>query len=83
MHATSQTLDALEDLLVQIRRRPDLTERKRGTFYRKSVAWLHFHEAQGVVHADLKTDGDWTRYPASRRGEWYALLVALDRSLER
>jgi hypothetical protein len=80
MHATPETLDALDALLAQIRRRAWLTERKRGIFYRKSAGWLHFHGRPGAIHADLKVDGDWVRYPANRPAEWRRLLAALDRT---
>lgn len=80
MHATPETLDLLDDLLVQIRERTWLIERKRGIFYRKSVGWLHFHGKPGAVHADLKVGREWVRYPANRRTEWRQLLAALDRA---
>lgn len=80
MHAAPETLDLLDNLLVQIRARPWLTERKRGIFYRKSTGWLHFHGKFGDIHADLKVGRDWVRYPANNRNEWRRLLAALDRS---
>ncbi len=43
-HAGAEALDQLEGLLEQVRLRTQLTERKRGVFYRKSRAFLHFHE---------------------------------------
>jgi hypothetical protein len=46
IHARAAALDALEDLLVAVRTRPELTERKRGTFYRKSSAFLHFQRTR-------------------------------------
>jgi hypothetical protein len=82
MHATPDALDTLEGLLVQIRQRPALTERKRGIFYRKSAGWLHFHGKPGDVHADLKVGRDWVRLPVNRRNEWQRLLAALDRGLK-
>jgi hypothetical protein len=82
MHAAPETLDTLEDLLVQIRRRAWLSERKRGIFYRKSVSWLHFHGRPGAVHADLKVGRDWVRFPANRAAQWRRLLAALDRTAD-
>lgn len=52
-HARDQDLDRLEDLLVQLRALPGLTEKKRGVFYRKSRAFLHFHEDPKGMFADL------------------------------
>jgi hypothetical protein len=42
-HATPTTIDSIANVLDVVRRRPELTERKPGTFYRKASAFLHFH----------------------------------------
>ena len=52
-HARDQDLDRLEALLVQLRALPGLVEKKRGVFYRKSRAFLHFHEDPKGMFADL------------------------------
>ena len=52
-HARDQDLDRVEDLLVQLRALPGLVEKKRGVFYRKSRAFLHFHEDPKGMFADL------------------------------
>jgi hypothetical protein len=52
-HARHADLDRLEDLLAQIRTLPDLKERKRGVFYRKSRGFLHFHEDPKGMFADI------------------------------
>jgi hypothetical protein len=52
-HARDQDLDRVEDLLIQLRALPGLTEKKRGVFYRKSRAFLHFHEDPKGMFADL------------------------------
>jgi len=52
-HARDQDLDRLEDLLEKLRALPGLTEKKRGVFYRKSRAFLHFHEDPKGMFADL------------------------------
>jgi hypothetical protein len=58
-HARDDALDALEPLLAELRTLPGLTEKSRGTFYRKSRAFLHFHEDPKGLFADLRcTDGD-------------------------
>ena len=51
-HARSEALDSLEDLLQALRSHEALTERKRGAFYRKSTAFLHFHEDPAGLVAD-------------------------------
>ena len=52
-HARDQDLDRVEDLLVQLRTLPGLVEKKRGVFYRKSRAFLHFHEDPKGMFADI------------------------------
>jgi hypothetical protein len=52
-HARDQDLDRIDDLLAQIRALPGLTEKKRGVFYRKSKAFLHFHEDPKGMFADI------------------------------
>ena len=65
-HATPATLKQLEPLLARIRRLDALIERKPGTFYRRSSAFLHFHEDQAGLFADAKLNGvDFERLPVS------------------
>ena len=52
-HARDSDLDRLDDLLIQLRSLPGLTEKKRGVFYRKSRAFLHFHEDPKGMFADI------------------------------
>ena len=75
-HAGSEALDALEDLLVKLRKHAALREPKRGTFYLKSSAILHFHEDPKGFFADLKIDGEFTRFRVSTAKERAALLRA-------
>ena len=62
-HARGEALDELEPLLARIRALPGLTERTRGIFYRKSRAFLHFHEDPAGLFADIRgaDDGDFER----------------------
>jgi hypothetical protein len=53
-HATPSALDQLETLLEQLRAVPGLRERSRGVFYRKSQAFLRFHEDPKGLFADLR-----------------------------
>jgi hypothetical protein len=57
-HARDEDLDRLEPLLAELRVLPGLTEKKRGTFYRKSRAFLHFHEDPKGLFADIRDVGD-------------------------
>jgi hypothetical protein len=70
-HATPVALDALEPLLVKLRAVDGLTERKRGSFYRGSRAFLHFHEDPAGFFADVRLGPDWSRLdvttPAQQR----------------
>lgn len=68
-HAGPESLDTIEPLLEKIREHAALTEKKRGTFYRKSSAFLHFHEDPAGMFADLKIDGEFQRFRVSTRAE--------------
>ena len=82
-HAGRGALDALEDLLVKLRRHEALSERKRGTFYRKSSAFLHFHEDPAGLFADVKIDGEFARFRVGTAKERVALLHAVAGELAR
>ena len=56
-HAGADTLKQLEPLLRRLRTIPKLVERKPGTFYLRSSAFLHFHEDPAGVFADIKLNG--------------------------
>lgn len=55
-HATQDDLDSLEPLLEQLRKLPQLRERKRGSFSKGSHAFLHFHEDAGDFFVDARLD---------------------------
>ena len=77
-HARSDALDELEPVLVQLRALPDLREKSRGTFYRKSQAFLHFHEDPAGLFADVRLGGaDFTRMRVSTKAEQRALMTAV------
>jgi hypothetical protein len=79
-HARSDALDELEPLLDEIRRVPGLVERKRGVFYRRSKAFLHFHEDVSGLHADVRVTDDFERFRVQTASEREQLL-ALIRSI--
>jgi hypothetical protein len=81
-HAGSEALHGLADLLDQIRAKGGLKEKKLGVFYRKSKAFLHFHEDPAGLFADLSAGADFDRYPVNTEREQAALLVAIDRALK-
>jgi hypothetical protein len=77
-HATDPALDLLEPLLARLRGFAELRERKRGTFYRKSAAFLHFHEDPAGLFADVRLDGaEFARRRVSTQAEQRALLRAV------
>ena len=80
-HAGSDALDRLEPLLAQIRLRDALKEKSRGTFYRGSRAFLHFHEHGEEFFADMRQGDDFERFPATTASERRALLVRIDAAL--
>ncbi len=53
-HAGSTALDALEPLLRQLRGISQIREKTRGVFYKKSRAFLHFHEDPTGLYADIR-----------------------------
>jgi len=73
-HAGDEALSVLADLLAEIRRYEGLKEPKRGTFYCKSSAFLHFHEDPAGLFADLKVDGEYQRFRVNTASERRALL---------
>lgn len=75
-HAGPQTLAALEPLLSEIRGQPGLVERTPGAFYRRSKAYLHFHEDVRGIFADIKLDGvSFTRLRVTTADEQRQLLA--------
>lgn len=74
-HATAAALDRLESLLGSLRALPGLKEKSRGVFYRKSTAFLHFHEDAAGLFADIRsTDGDFDRHRVETEDERAAFI---------
>ena len=77
-HITAERLDELEGLLEALRGIESLREKKRGVFYRKSRAFLHFHEDPAGLFADVRLDGsDFDRRRVSTQAERASLLAAI------
>jgi hypothetical protein len=53
-HAGAAALDELEGLLEAVRALGVLKEKSRGVFYRRSKAFLHFHEDPAGLFADVR-----------------------------
>jgi hypothetical protein len=73
-HAGPDALDQLEPILAEIRKLDGLKEKKRGAFYCRSNGFLHFHEDPAGFFADLKTGGDWVRFPINSKTQTQTLL---------
>ena len=80
-HAGPEALDRLEPILREIRRLEGLTEKKRGTFYYRGSAMLHFHEDPAGFFADLKIDGEFVRLAVNTKREVAAFIKQTDQAL--
>jgi hypothetical protein len=80
-HAGPSALDRLEPLLETLRREPRLKEKSRGTFYRSGRAFLHFHEHDDELFADIRLADDFERMPATKASERAALLKLVAKTL--
>jgi len=81
-HAGSVALGQLCELIAQVRARPGLREKAPGVFYRKSKAFLHFHEDPAGLFADIRTGGEFERLAVNSPGDWAALLSVIDRAVK-
>ena len=70
-------------MLAEIRRNADLTERSPGTFYKKSQAFLHFHEDPAGLFADVRLapGAPFTRMRVTTKAEQKAFLTAVRNAL--
>jgi hypothetical protein len=68
-HAGPDALDRLEPLLAALRDLPGLREKTRGTFYRRSRAFLHFHEDPAGLFVDVRYDVDFERVRVTTEAE--------------
>jgi hypothetical protein len=81
-HAGPASLAQLAALLGRIRALGHLTERKPGTFYLRSGAFLHFHEDPKGLFADLKLDGKtFVRFAVDSAAQREELLSSVQRAL--
>ena len=81
-HITPARLDGIEPLLDSLRSVDGLTEKSRGVFYRRSNAFLHFHEDGDDVYADVRLAGsDFERRRVTTKAEQRSLVSAVRKSL--
>ncbi len=76
-HATSEALDELEPFLERLRSEPGLVEKRRGVFYRRSKAFLHFHEDPSGLHADVRFGEEFERVRVETDGERKRLIARI------
>ena len=80
-HATDKALDAIEDLLAVARAFAQLKEKKRGIFYYKSSAFLHFHEDAEGLFADLRIGDHFQRFRVNTLTDQKQFRAALKSAL--
>ena len=69
-------------MLAELRGVSGLVEKKRGVFYRRSRAFLHFHEDPDGLFADARLGGDdFHRFDVTRRKDQRALVLKIRREL--
>ncbi|MEP7057240.1 MAG: hypothetical protein ABI809_05655 [Caldimonas sp.] len=56
-HADAAALQAVQPLLRQLRELKGVRELRPGAFQVRNIAFAHFHDEAGVLHADLKKPG--------------------------
>jgi hypothetical protein len=76
-HATPQTLKEIEPLLEELRSVPGLVEKRPGIFYRRSKAFLHFHEDPSGLHADVRFGEEFERVRAETDMEPETLIARI------
>lgn len=82
-HAGPAALERLAGLLAELRTLEALNEKKPGIFYRKSRAFLHFHEDPKGLFADVRDEAgiDFDRFNVSDPASWPDLIAEVARRL--
>jgi hypothetical protein len=77
-HATPATLAELKPLIDEIAKLTGLVQKQRGIFYRKGEAFLHFHEDETELRADIKYGHDWKQitFPRNNAEKGKRLVLA-------
>jgi hypothetical protein len=73
-HAGAGALSRLETLLAGLRDVPALREKSPGTFYRGTRAFLHFHEDEAGLFADVRFADEFERIDVTTVARQRALL---------
>jgi hypothetical protein len=82
-HASESTLHELAPLLERLRSLDGLVEKRPGVFYRRSKAFLHFHEDPSGLFVDVRfrVDEPFTRLPVSTDAQRSALVKMINQAL--
>jgi hypothetical protein len=82
-HASEETLTGLTSLLTRIRSFDGLVEKSPGVFYRRSKAFLHFHEDPEGLFVDVRfrDDEPFTRLPVTTSRQQSTLVAGIRRAL--
>jgi hypothetical protein len=82
-HASEETLLRLTPLLERLRTIDGLVEKQPGVFYRRSRAFLHFHEDPEGIFADvrLRFEDPFTRLAVTTRKQQSELFNAVNAAL--
>ena len=80
-HATQGDLDQLEALLAELRKLPQLRERKRGYFSQGGRAFLHFHEDAGDLYVDVRLGSEFQRMKVTSGSEQAEFLSQVQEAL--
>ena len=83
MHASEKTLMNYSALLTSLREIEGLNERRPGVFYRKSKAFLHFHEDPSGLYADLRmnVNEEFVRTRVESRAEQSTFIATIASAL--
>ena len=81
-HAGEAALDGIEGVLAELRRLEGVREPRRGVFYRRSRAFLHFHEDPAGMFADVRRGGEWIRLPVDSERERDQFLRVVKQALK-
>ena len=82
-HAGPDTFAKIVSLLDQIRALSGLREPRPGVFYRRSKAFLHFHDDASGVYADLRRieGGDFERFKVEPNDQGATLIALIETAL--
>lgn len=81
-HAGAAAIARLKPILARLRKIKDLREPRPGIFYRRSSAFIHFHEDPAGVFADIKVNDDYVRKPVNSPSEIAEFFRIVTRAIE-